>query len=220
MKKYDVAVFDVDGTLLFTQPGILKAMREMFNEMGLGELPKEREKYFCGPPIHVSLKMFYPHLTDEDIQKCADCFRSIYKKPEYLLMAEPYDGIMKLLDDLKANDIRIAVATYKREDYAIDIMNHFGISKIADVVHGSDNFNKLKKTDIIRLCLEEMGVKDFNRAVMIGDSDNDAVGAKGLGIPFLAVNYGFGFETKEDVDAFPNIGMAKSPEEILGFFVD
>ena len=55
---------------------------------------------------------------------------------------------------------------------------------------------------------------------MIGDSDNDAIGADSLGIPFLAVNYGFDFRTKADVDKYPNIGMAQSPAEILKFFVE
>lgn len=219
MKKYDVAVFDVDGTLLYTEPGILSAMREMFKIQGIGELSKENEKYFCGPPIQVSLRRLYPSMSDEKIQECADCFRNIYKQPEYLFKAEPYEGIMKLLSDLRDNGIKIAVATYKREDYAIDIMNQFGIAEIADVVHGADNFNKLKKVDIIRICLEDMGITDFTKAVMIGDSDNDAIGAQSLGIPFLGVNYGFDFRTKEDVDKFPNIGMAENPSDILKYFV-
>lgn len=219
MKKYDVAVFDVDGTLLYTMPGILAAMREMFKLQGLGELKKEDEKYFGGPPIHVSMPKIFPDMTEEKIQECADCFRSIYKEPEYLFQAKPYEGIMKLLSDLKENGIRIAVATYKREDYAISIMEKFGIADIADVVHGSDNFNKLKKVDIIELCLKDMGITDYSKAVMIGDSDNDAIGAKSLGIPFLGVNYGFDFKTKEDVDNFPNIGMAEKPEDILGYFI-
>ena len=219
MKKYDVAVFDVDGTLLYTIPGILAATRKMFIDMGLGVMTKEQESIFGGPPIQVCMKKIYPDMSDVKIQECADYFRGIYKQPEYLLQAEPYEGIMKLLKDLRDNGIRIAVATYKREDYAIDIMKHFGIADIADVVHGADNFNKLKKVDIIRICLEEMGVTDFSKAVMIGDSDNDAIGAQSLGIPFLGVNYGFDFRTKEDVDKFPNIGMATKPEEILGFFL-
>lgn len=219
MKKYDVAVFDVDGTLLYTLPGIHGAMGEMFKQMGLGEYKDEYKRYFGGPPIHVSLPKIFPDMSTEKIQECAEAFRAIYKTPEYLLQAEPYDGIMKLLSDLKDNGIRIAVATYKREDYAVRIMEHFGITEYAEVVHGADNFNKLKKVDIIRLCLEEMGVKDFKKAVMIGDSDNDAIGARTLGIPFLGVNYGFDFATKEDVDKFPNIGMAEDPNEILKFFV-
>lgn len=219
MKKYDVAVFDVDGTLLYTIPGILAGVRKMFEVQGFGELKKEDEKFFGGPPIQVALPKIIKDITPEKNQECAEVFRSFYKQSEYLLQAYPYEGIMKLLYDLKENGVRIAVATYKREDYAITIMEHFGIADIAEVVHGADNFNKLKKVDIIKKCLDEMGVTDYKKAVMIGDSDNDAIGADTLGIPFLAVNYGFDFKTKEDVDKYPNIGMAESPEEILKFFV-
>ena len=82
------------------------------------------------------------------------------------------------------------------------------------VIHGADNFNKLTKSDIIRLCIEEMGLTP-DQCVMVGDSDNDAIGADGIGCPFIGVTYGFGFENKEDVMEFKNIGVASTPEEIF-----
>jgi phosphoglycolate phosphatase len=63
------------------------------------------------------------------------------------------------------------------------------------------------------MCIEEMGFTP-DQCVMVGDSDNDAIGAEGIGCPFIGVTYGFGFEKPEDVMEFKNIGVAASPDEI------
>lgn len=218
MSKYKAAIFDVDGTLLYTKPGIMACVRKMLKDCNVGELTKEQERFFMGPPIQRSLQDVFG-VTPEKAQECAEYFRDMYKTPEYLFQAEPYEGILKLMKDLQDRGIRTAVATYKREDYAIDICKHFGIADFADVVHGSDNFNKLTKADIIKLCLSDMGITDNSTAVMLGDSDNDAIGAEGIGCPFIGVTYGFGFTKPEDVMQFPYIGIASHPDEILQYFL-
>ena len=99
------------------------------------------------------------------------------------------------------------------------IVRHFGFGAYTDVIYGADHENKLKKADIIRLCLESTGVCDRKTAVMIGDSDNDAIGAQRLDLDFLGVTYGFGFKNKEEILRFPNaVGTACRAEELLDFF--
>jgi len=216
MGKYKAALFDVDGTLLNTREGILDSVKATIRHFNLPELTKENEKYFCGPPIQKSMMMVYGY-TKEQAQEFANVFRDRYSQHEFLFKAEHYDGMMELLDNLKAAGIKIAIATYKREDYALDLVTKFGFMDYAQVAHGGDNFNKLTKADIIRKCIDEMGLTP-EECVMIGDSDNDAIGAQGMGCPFIGVTYGFGFTCKEDVDQYPNIGSADTVAEILKYF--
>ena len=96
-------------------------------------------------------------------------------------------------------------------------MKYFDFDKYTDFIYGSDNENRLQKLDIIKLCLDHMGCKDYQYAVMIGDSDNDAIGAEKLGIDFIGVTYGFGFADKEEVDVYPNVGCASIPLELFKF---
>lgn len=215
MSKIKAAVFDVDGTLLNTKEGILSSIRATLEEMGYDDIPEDKIYMFVGPPIQRSMMEVYG-CTKEEAQDFANHFRQRYSKPEYLFQAERYDGIIELMKELSEKGIKIAVATYKREDYAIDIVKKFGITDYADVVHGADNFNKLTKADIIKLCIDEMGLEP-SECVMVGDSDNDAIGAKGMGCPFIGVTYGFGFTCDEDVMEFDNIGVAHSAEEIINF---
>lgn len=217
VKQYKIAVFDLDGTLLDTSGGVLSAVKRTIQENHMKELPEEKLISFIGPPIQESFIRTYG-MTKEEAQKMADQFRDYYKEPEYLLDAVPYDGIFELIQRLREKEIKIAVATYKREDYAISILKHFGFYQYADIIYGSDNNNKLKKMDIIEKCLKDTGVNDYSEAVMIGDSDNDAIGAQQIGMDFLGVTYGFGFHFQKDVETYPNVGCADTPLGLLKYF--
>ena len=204
-------IFDLDGTLLDTSEGILLSVEHTIKILGYRELTQEQKLSFIGPPVQVSLKRLYG-LSDEEAQKGADIFREYYKE-EALLKAEPYEGIFKLCETLKSNGVRMAVATYKREDYARKLLKAKGFDKYCDPMHGADNNNVLKKEDIILMCIDEMG-SAAEECVLIGDTDNDAKGAMEAGVPFIAVTYGFGFADVNDTKAFPCIGVAAAPMEI------
>ena len=84
-------------------------------------------------------------------------------------------------------------------------------------MHGADNFNQMKKKDIIQLCVKEMGLTDPSRIIMVGDSDNDAIGAADAGMKFIGVIYGFGFASKKDVMQFENVGISENTLDILNY---
>ena len=201
--KYNAVIFDVDGTLLDTTSGILSAIDYTIKKCNLNDLDYDNKLYFIGPPIQDSFKKAYS-LTEDDALKVAKVFRDRYKTKD-LYKANLYNGIIELLKDLKAHGIKIGVATYKREDYALDLMKYFGVSQYCDSIHGSDYDGKLSKYDIIRIVIEELGINDKNRTVMIGDCETDYEGAKKNNIDFIGVTYGFGYTGDE-----PNIKLVKN----------
>ena len=77
-------------------------------------------------------------------------------------------------------------------------------------MYGSDFEGKLKKKDIIKLCLEKMCCDDYSKAVYVGDGNSDGNGANLVGINFIAVTYGFGFKTVTDAEEFNPVGIANS----------
>lgn len=207
-------LFDLDGTLLNTTEGVLESAIFAAKQLGYPELPHETMLNFVGPPIQNSFIKYYG-CDIEKAQEAANIFRQYYKD-KALLKADYYEGIMDLLNQLKAAGKKIAVATYKREDYAITILQHFGIADFCDTLHGADNFNKLTKADIVNICIDELG-EPKNEVILIGDTEHDAIGAEKAGVAFLGVTYGFGFKTIEDVNKYPNMGCATTPLEILKF---
>ncbi|SEW07797.1 HAD family hydrolase [[Clostridium] fimetarium] len=215
-KNYEIAVFDVDGTLLDTTEGVLAAVKYTIEKHGLEQITDEQLLTFIGPPMQDSFAKVYG-IDGELVQELTTTFRNRYKDYE-LFKAKPYDGIYEVFDELQKKGVKLAVATYKRQDYAEAILKHFGFDKYTNILYGADHQNKLKKVDIIEKCMNDLGVTDYSNAVMIGDSGHDANGAKLIGMDFIGVTYGFDFRTSEDVAKYPCAGCAHTTLELLKFF--
>lgn len=204
-------IFDVDGTLLNPEEGVCAAVQHVISMYGLPPLSYEELLTFNGPPIQKSFSEHY-QLEVSECQKLADEFRKRYKNHD-LYLAKVYSGIYEAMNSLKHDGIKMGIATYKRHDYAFDLMQYLHFDEYTGVICGADNYNRLKKEDIVRNCLEKLQVVPEN-AVMVGDSDNDAIAASRIGMQFLGVTYGFGFSSVEDMRQYCPLGCAESPEAI------
>lgn len=214
---YKLVIFDLDGTLLDTTEGILNAVRYTIEKCGMLPLPEGALKKFIGPPIQDSFRKAYGIEDTDWLQEIATVFRDRYKDCE-LYKAKPYPDIYQTCEVLRKAGKLLAVATYKREDYAIDIMQHFGFDRYMTAVYGADHENKLKKTDIIHKCLDLLD-EPYRRnvrenAVMVGDTENDSLGAHKAGVDFIGVTYGFGFRDKSELLMPGCIGCADSAKEL------
>lgn len=195
-KKYKYVLFDLDGTILDTTEGILNAIDYTINNCGFKKLSDEHKLTFIGPPIQDSFEKTYG-LSKEEAMRVATIFRNRYKDYE-LYKAKLYKGILELMMDLKKSGSHVGIATYKREDYTLDLVKHFEIDKYCDVIHGSDFAGKMSKADVVSLVLKELNVNNLSDAVMIGDSMNDYVGAIKNALDFIGVTYGFGFKESDE----------------------
>lgn len=214
MRNYDAVIFDLDGTLLDTSEGIFRSVSYVIDTLSLPKLSDDVMRTFIGPPIQKSFARVYG-MSVEDSAKAAGIFRDRYKETD-LLLAKPYDGIFEAIRDLNNAGVRTAVATYKRQDYAEKILKHFGFDRVCNIMCGSDFDGVLTKKDIIENAIKGLQIPDRSRAVMVGDSDNDAIGAGEIRVAFIGVTYGFGFNSAGDVNAYKNIGSADTPSQIVG----
>lgn len=210
---HKIVLFDLDGTLLDTSEGVIDSVKYTVETLGLEKLEEKELLKFIGPPIFNSLQNRY-NLTDNEASVATNIFRNAYKD-KFLFEARIYDNVFETLMELKKQGVKIGVATYKREDYAISLLKHYRIIDYCDVVHGADFGNKLSKSDIMVLCMNELGAKGPKDVVLVGDTNHDAMGALNLGTDFIGVTFGFGFKSKDDVNEFPNIGTADSFSDIL-----
>ena len=211
-------IFDLDGTILDTTEGILESADYAAKTLGYPELPMETKLKFIGPPIQQSFITHYG-ATSEEAQKAADLFRNYYKK-HALYKAIPYPGIYDLCETLRQNGFRMAVATYKREDYALELLKHFHFDQYCEPMHGADDLNVLKKEDIVNLCIHEMNASR-EECVLVGDTEHDALGAVKAGVPFLAVTYGFGFQSGDKLlSNYSLIGVADTAIDIAKILMD
>lgn len=212
---YKGIIFDLDGTLLDTSEGVLASIRHTIKTMNYRELPLDTLLTFIGPPVKRSLIKHYG-LTDQEADRATEVFRQQYKSKD-LLKARPYNGILDLLKALKDEGFLIGVATLKREDYAHTILEYFGIAELCDLIYGSDFESKMTKTDVLRKCLNGLGL-DPSDALLIGDTSSDGNGAREAGTDFMAVTFGFGYHTKAQWEEhFSPVWTAADTNEIAEF---
>ena len=193
--SYDLMIFDLDGTLMDTSEGILSAVKYTVDKCDLPKLTEEKIKTFIGPPIQDSFRKEYG-LTVEKANEVAAVFRDRYKDCD-LMKAVPYEDMVDTLKGLKDLGCKLGVATNKREDYALKLLDSFGLLSLFDAAFGSDMEGRLKKADIIELCIEKTSCHDRDRVALVGDTAGDLEGAKKAGIHFIAATYGFGFRPGE-----------------------
>lgn len=214
--KYEYVLLDLDGTLMDTEEGIIQCMKDTIIELGLEPVSDELMASFIGPPIAHSFERIYGVDTETGI-KYSNIYRERYKG-EYLFQASIYDGMMDLLKVLKDNGVAIGVATYKREDCAVELLNGVGIGEYCNIIRGSDFDNTLSKQRIIELCIEAIDCP-LDKVLMIGDTHHDGGGAKSAGVDFLAVTYGFGFKKGDtsEVSEFNPVFVADTVPDIIKY---
>jgi phosphoglycolate phosphatase len=214
-KKYDVILFDLDGTLTDPKLGITQSVQYSLASFGINEPCLDNLDKFIGPPLKDSFKEFYgfdDYKADEAIIKYREYFsvKGMYENIVYPL-------IPKLLDALSVQGRTLVVATSKPTVFAEKILEHFELAKYFSLVVGSNlDGSRVKKGEVIQCALEEMGLKDYDKIVMIGDRKHDIIGAKEVEIDSIGVMYGYGSrEEFEAADATYIVDSVSDLEQLL-----
>lgn len=215
MNKYDVILFDLDGTLTDSSPGIINSIIYALKKYGITVINKAELKKFLGPPLHESFREFYGF--DEEKSMEAVGFYREYFSTKGLLENEVYDGIPSLLKNLCDKGKRLIVATSKPQKFTDRIMAHFGLCEYFEFVAGSNmDGTRSKKAEVIEYALQKCQVTDKSKVVMVGDRMHDIIGAKAVGIDSIGVEYGYG-----DYDELNHAGatyIVKTVEELKNCF--
>ena len=196
MTKYKAVLFDLDGTLLDTTEGVVDAVKRTIEHHAFQMPDEDTLKSFVGPPMQKSMSEMFD-LDEETALRLANEFRENYRKYS-LLQAQLYEGILLLLEQMREQGYKLAVATNKSHQNAMDILEKFGVMEYCDYAQGSDLDGRLSKKDIIEMCINVLGCSK-RETVLIGDSLFDLEGAEQAGIDFIAVTYGFGFKRGETI---------------------
>lgn len=200
-----MVIFDLDGTLLDTSPGIFNSVRYAERELGLVPVREDELKKFLGPPPKEMYKKIYG--LDEETASAAVKKHREYGGTTAIFEARVYDGIRTLLKKLRQEGYLLGVATLKRQDIAEKILTNFDLVHFFDIVVGMDERESYTKCMTIRKAMQSVQAKE---AVVIGDSLYDFEGAQEAGVEFIGVLYGFFFKEGEE---YP-FKCVSRPEEV------
>jgi phosphoglycolate phosphatase len=181
--------------------------------MGFAIPNEEICKTFVGPP----LKKRFLELFEAD-EKTADNFVKLFRE-EYakgdIFLADRYPGIDDCLAKLHER-LPLAVATNKREDLAIKLLEKFEMTSYFDAICGSDVASTMNKEQIVANAVKWLGAEPVD-CLMVGDSPNDAEAAGRLGMPFVGVTYGYGFKSEADLAGLPYVSCIERTMKIPTF---
>lgn len=209
-------LFDFDGTIADTSPGIKKALLYAFEVNALPSRTSGEMDCFIGPPLTESFVKFCG-VSDEKSQKMVKDFRKKYNK-EGVDEFNIYEGLEDAFKVLKEKGVIVALATSKPEPMAVHILKKSGLYDYFDVIQGATQDNTLLfKADIVRTVLENPLIKG-KKALMVGDTKYDIIGAHKNGVDALWVMYGFG--TYEDVSPEKPEYTAHTMADMTEFFKD
>lgn len=166
MQDYTIILFDLDGTLTDSAPGILNSVRYACRKLGLPIPCEETLRRFLGPPLIASFRELMG-LDAAGADRAVSAFRE-YFPTKGLFENEVYPDIPALLADIKAAGKTVIIATSKPEAYARRILEHFGLAQYCDFICGATlDETRTDKAEVIAYALETAGITDKSRAVMV-----------------------------------------------------
>ncbi|MBD3948202.1 HAD hydrolase-like protein [Tuanshanicoccus lijuaniae] len=188
---YQTILFDLDGTITESAPGIIASIRHAMDTLQLPALDESTLNLFIGPPLTYSFKT-YAQLDDETAQLATKIYRERYNTIG-LYESTLYDGIESILQQLKVAGKRLYIATAKPEPLARRILAHYQLDRYFDDIVGA-TFDGVvaTKEQVIELALSSNPNIDPKTAVMIGDRHHDMEGARQHHIEAIGVLYGYG----------------------------
>ena len=187
-------LFDLDGTLTDPGEGITNSVAYALNKFGITVLDKTTLYKFIGPPLINSFMEYYG-FSKTKAEKAVEYYREYYSV-KGIFENRLYDGIINLLENLKASNKKIILATSKPEKFAIEILKHFTIYDFFDFISGATMSEKrTEKSEVIAYALKEFNI-DPCSALMVGDRKFDISGSHKNGIKAVGVLYGYGSKTE------------------------
>lgn len=221
MTRHTVLI-DLDGTLVDSAAGITEHLSSAMVTAGSRLHPPRTLRGYIGPPFEA----FMPELglDAEQVIAAIAQYRRTYD-PVAASLSRPYSGITKLLDRLRDNNLRLAIATSKPESLARVIVSGNGLDGYFEVVGGADVAQgRTGKAAVVGSVLDRLGLvtrgeprldPDSTRqpvAVMVGDRLHDVHGAAAHGLPTIGVSWGYA-EPDELVSAGA-FAVVDYPEEL------
>jgi phosphoglycolate phosphatase len=186
-KRFDLIVFDWDGTLMDSAALIVDSVQSAARDLGLEPPSDERARHIIGLGLIDALRYALPGLEAERYQEVSERYRHHYLSRDDQL--DLFKGALELVTELAQAEYLLGVATGKSRrglDRALDgsgLRSYFHATRCADECHSKPHPQMLEEL------MAEFGVAP-EATLMIGDTTHDLQMAKNAGVASLAVAYG------------------------------
>ena len=214
MNSYETYIFDLDGTLLDTLGDLTASVNYAMQAFDLPPHGIDAVRTMVGNGVRRLMERAVPGGADNPVfNEAFDTFRQHYLEHS-LDTTHPYEGIPKLLKNLKDRGCHTAVVSNKFDAATKALCNHFfsGLIDVAVGEHEAEGIRKKPAPDTVREALSQLGV-GTDGAVYIGDSEVDIATARNSGLPCISVLWGF--RSREFLEAHGATTFVSAPKDVL-----
>ncbi len=217
MSKYKLAIFDMDGTILYTLRDLTDAMNYALKKNGMPKRTIDEIRAFIGDGVKVLTHRSVPHGTEEEEERKVFSDFTVYYAQHCHDNTVPYQGVVSMLKELRKLGIKTAVVSNKA-DYAVQDLTKRNFKGLFDAVEGErEGLERKPAPDLCNLVLEKLNVRAAD-AVYIGDTEVDMKTAENAGMDCITVDWGFrGHKRLEELGSKM---IADTANEILDFLCD
>lgn len=190
----DVAVFDLDGTLVDTAPDLAASLNHCLAAAGMDAVPLELVRPHAGHGARVMLREAYGwdgrFLGETEGAEQLARFLAHYEQ-NIAVQSRPFPGVVEAMNRLAGGGFTLAICTNKHERLAILLLSELGLADRFQAICGADTFAR-RKPDPIHLTgtIEKSGGKPAG-SIMIGDTITDIATARAAGIASVLVDFGY-----------------------------
>lgn len=215
-------LFDLDGTLIDSSPGILASFGRVLAAHGLAPIVP-LEPSLIGPPLAVTLQQVSGIQDEALLARLVEAFKADYDTAGYR-STEVFPGVAAGLAQLAGAGTRLYIVTNKRMVPTRRILEALGLAQFFAGIHTRDETEPMapSKAAVTQRVLDRYGIVR-GRSCFVGDSDEDAAAARENGLRFIHAAYGYGAAgIKADslrLDRFEDLpGLIEGLEDSLDYF--
>ena len=193
LKGWTIA-FDLDGTLVETAPDLIGTLNRMLAARDIPRMPVETAQHLVGHGALALLRHGFQEAGAAWDEVEAPALLQIFLDDYLEHIADhsrPYEGVVETLDRLAERGALLCVATNKRTDLSVALIEALGLTRHFAVVCGPDRVSARKPDGAHVREAVQMAGGDPARAVMVGDGAPDVQAAKHAGVPCVVVSFGY-----------------------------
>lgn len=212
--KFDSVLFDLDGTLTDSLPGIARSIQHVLGILGAGTptaIPTEADLRWCvGPPLRELFQRLLITTDQTVIEQAVKLYIERYERIGFR-ESRVFPGVPEMLASVAPNR-RLILVTSKLTESAEKVLAEFSLRKYFEGIYGTDLHGKPSdKAELVKTAIKDHQCRPASTAI-VGDRRHDIAAGKTNHLYAIGVTYGYG--TREELSAANANQLCTTPAEV------
>lgn len=200
LRKKQVLLFDLDGTLIDSAPDLAVSVNQMLLKLSMSVFSEKRIRSWVGNGAQVLTQralsgstQISPDLDPELASQALSIFLEHYQN-NVCTHTILYPEVKSTLTTLKSQGYRLVLVTNKPEVFIDPILKILGLNDLFEITLGGDSLSKRKPDPLPLLYVAQQLSVNVDDCLMVGDSKNDILAAKAANMESIGLTYGYNYD--------------------------